>query len=41
LADITAGRSLVAKSMETITYDPQASTDWHEPYQDFLKVSSS
>jgi rhamnulokinase len=41
LADITAGRSLVAKSMETITYDPQASADWHEPYQDFLKVSSS
>jgi rhamnulokinase len=41
LADITAGRSLVAKSMETITYDPQASADWHEPYQDFLKVSSN
>ncbi len=38
LADITAGRSLVAKSMKTITYKPQASADWQEPYLKFLKI---
>jgi len=38
LEDITAGRSLVAKSMETITYTPQASADWQEPYQKFLSI---
>ena len=40
LEDITAGRSLVAKSMETITYTPQASADWEEPYQKFLSIIS-
>ncbi|MGB2402752.1 MAG: rhamnulokinase [Akkermansiaceae bacterium] len=38
LADITAGRSLVAKSMETTTYKPQATGDWQEPYQKFLNL---
>lgn len=38
LEDITAGRSLVANSMETATYTPQASADWEEPYQKFLKL---
>jgi sugar (pentulose or hexulose) kinase len=38
LKDITEGRSLVAKSMETITYTPQASADWQEPYQKFLNL---
>lgn len=38
LADITAGRSLVAKSMETTTYKPQATADWQEPYQKFLNL---
>jgi len=38
LENITAGRSLVAKSMETVIYNPQASADWQEPYQKFLKL---
>ena len=38
LENITAGRSLVANSMETATYNPQAAAAWEEPYQKFLKL---
>lgn len=38
LEDITAGRKLVAASMETVTYKPVSPADWEEPYQKFLKL---
>lgn len=38
LTDITAGRVIVEKSMETVIYNPESSADWQEPYQKFLKL---
>ena len=35
LHDITAGRKLIATSMETKTYTPKSSGDWQEPYKRF------
>jgi len=38
LPDITAGRKLIAASMETKTFTPMSSSDWREPYEKFLNL---
>lgn len=39
LKDITAGRELIAKSMEVVTYTPKAPDDWQQPYQQFSNLT--
>lgn len=41
LPDITAGRKLIANSMELITYFPKKSAEWEIPYQRFIQLTRS
>lgn len=41
LPDITAGRELIANSMETTTFSPKDPSSWEKPYQTFLSITQS
>ena len=38
LPDITAGRKLIANSIQTKTFTPSSQTNWQEPYKKFLAI---
>lgn len=41
LADITAGRELIANSTELITFSPDPEVDWEQPYQRFVAITGN